>query len=512
MDKKDSFNRIYPVLGFIPFLIIAVAPAIAAFACGVSSVTEVFTDKTLLQTVAYSVLLALGCTLASLALGLPGAYIMTSYRFPTKGFFKGLFLFSALLPSTVIALFPRVLIGEYGYISALTGTVLSIPFPWLETGILLTVFNIPVVVVIVNLWWSRMDHSIENTAVTLGTGRFRIFSSLTMPRLRRSIAASAAFVFVRSFSSIAVVLSISEAPFINTATSMYILSSAGDVGRTGALALFNFAVSVLAIIPFISLFKGEKEKISQKAKQRRMKGFSAVLSCLYLLLSFIILVAPVAATLFRSMRDASGFNFSSYETLFGGLEAPGTKAGIYSLMIALVSAIVSTFISLRLSKASYYHMAFIPLALGSAVVGFGYSVLSARFSMVPSLVYAILAHVSIAVPFAVILIRPSMKGIPGNLDSTSMTLGYSSAYSFRNIDRKLIGRSVFAAFLVSVAISLGEFGTSLFLNGKTLPVLLFNTEDVQSACALASILVFIDLILLLISASLLRGGKGRQNV
>jgi len=58
VDKKDSFNRTYPVLGFIPFLIIALAPAIAAFACGVNSVTEVFTDQSLLQTMVYSVLLA----------------------------------------------------------------------------------------------------------------------------------------------------------------------------------------------------------------------------------------------------------------------------------------------------------------------------------------------------------------------------------------------------------------------------------------------------------------------
>ncbi len=510
MDRNDSFNRTYPVPGFVLFLIMAVIPALAAIFGAVPSLPSLFSDKALLQTMAYSALLALACSTASLLLGLPGAHILAVYSIPLKRFFKWLLSLAIVLPSTVIALFPSVL-EEF---SAKLGLALNLPYPWLATGIVLTLANTPIVIILVGIWWSRLDDNIEKCAASLGMRRSYIFRTLTIPRLREALFGSASLVFVRSLSSMAVVMATAEGtPFVNAASSSYSFWNGGDPAKAGALALFTLAVSLPLVLPFVSMANNSDRIVERKERScRRPRGLFAVFASLYLLVSFAVTVLPVAATVLRSIRTDSGFSVSVYVNLFNGLESEGLKPAIYSVLIAFSSAIVSTFIALRLSK-TYSRFALTCLALSPCIIGLGYAVLSTSLEMVPGLVFAILANVSVSTPLAVFLLHPFLKRIPATLDSTSRSLGYTSAFTFRKIDRKIVGNKVAAAFLIAFMTSLGEFGVPLFLKGRTLTTLLFSNAraDAATACALASILILLCSIILIIVASLLKGKEGEHN-
>jgi len=510
VDRNDSFNRTYPIPGFVLFLIIAIVPSLAAFWGSVMSLPATFSDKALLQTMAYSVLLALACSTASILLGLPGARIFAVYNFALKKFFKWLFALAIVLPSTVIALFPSVL-KEAG---ANLGLALNIPYPWLITGIGLTLVNTPIVIIIVGIWWSKLDDNIDKCAASLGIRRSYIFRTLTIPRLRKALLGAASLVFVRCLSSMAIVMSTAEGtPFVNSTSSAYYFWSDGDPAKAGALALFTLAVSLLLILPFVSMAGSSDCIVGKRGRTcRRPRGLSAVLSSLYLLIAFAVIVLPIAATMIRSFQTDSGFSISVYTYLLDNLESEAIKPAIYSLLIAISSALVSTFIALRLSKV-YSKFALACFALSPCVIGLGYAVLSARLDMVPDLVYAILANVAVCTPPAVFILHPFLKRIPATLDSTSRSLGYTSAFSFRKIDRRIVRDKVIATFLIAFMTSLGDFGVPIFLNGRTLTAMLFDKAgtDTASACALATILILLCSILLIIVACLLNDKEGEHN-
>ncbi len=515
MEKNDNFNRTYPLPGFVLLLIIIIAPALVAVAFGFIALPKVQSSQTILMTMAYSAILALGCSLASIILGLPGAYLFTSYKFPLKSFFIWLFALVLFLPTTVLALFPQVLIGEAGLMNMKLGLVVDIPYPWLKTAIVLTLFNVPEVIILISLWWSRIDNSIEKCASTLGIKKSSSFNKLTMPRLRPAIFGAASIVFLRSLSSMAVVMTTAGGtPFVNSASEIFNHAAAGDIDSAGILALLTLFLSIIVAIPFISTISNSDLIAKGSARTaRKPSGFAAIGIFIYLVLAIALLVLPVASIIYRSLIGETGLSISAYTRIFGSLEALALKPLIYSALIALVVALVSIFMALRLTR-SYTSLALLSFAFGSSVIGFGYSIISSKLSMVPGLLFAILSHIAITVPVAVIILLPFVKTIPENLRETSKTLGYSSAYSFRKIDRKLVGKRVMAAFLISFIISFGEFGTSLFLKGKTLPVLIFSmaSTDLSAASAMASVLIVVCSLFFVIAASLLKSKEGEQSV
>lgn len=515
MEKNDNFNRTYPLPGFVLLLIITIVPTLVAVAFGFIALPKIQSSQNILMTMAYSAILALGCSLASIILGLPGAYLFTSYKFPLKSFFIWLFALVLFLPTTVLALFPQVLIGESGLLSLKLGKVVDIPYPWLKTGIVLTLFNVPEVIILISLWWSRIDNSIEKCASTLGIKKSSAFRHLTMPRLRPAIFGATSIVFLRSLSSMAVVMTTAcGTPFINSASQIFNYAAAGDIDSAGVLALLTLLLSIVVAIPFISTISNSDLIANGGARAaRKPSGLAVVGILIYLLLAIALLILPTVSIIYRSLIGEAGLTISAYTRIFGGLEALALKPLTYSALIALAVALVSTFMALRLTK-SYTSLALLSFAIGSSVMGFGYSIISSKLTMVPGLLFAILSHIAVTVPVAVIILLPFMKAIPESLIETSKTLGYSSAYSFRKIDRKLVGKRVIAAFLISFIISFGEFGTSLFLKGKTLPVLIFSTADtdLSAASAMASVLIVVCSLLFVIAASLLKSKEGEQSV
>ncbi|MBR2282052.1 MAG: hypothetical protein IJ863_05465, partial [Spirochaetales bacterium] len=97
-------------------LLISIAPAVVVAVSGLIALPAVQSSRAILMTMAYSALLALGCSLASIVLGLPGAYLFASYRFPLKSFFTWLFALAMVIPTTVTALLPQLVSSMFAFI------------------------------------------------------------------------------------------------------------------------------------------------------------------------------------------------------------------------------------------------------------------------------------------------------------------------------------------------------------------------------------------------------------
>ena len=504
MSTKDNFRRTYPAIAIVLLFILCLAPAIMEWISGADSVLSVFSDIPTLINLVNSVAFALICVLASVILGLPGAYIMAKYRFPLKGFFRWVLTFLMLIPVSVLALSTRFLLQKTGLDSI---------NPLIPIGIVLVMSNTPLVIYFVGSRWIFLDDNCESCARSLGTKSAKVFFSITTPRMRSEIAFSASLAFIRCFSDIASFKILGNgSEIVNTCTFIYNLWQSGNHNAAQALSLAPFVITYIALmVMFLDSWKDiSREKRAVVAKSFMSKLFTAI----YLLIALAIFLSPFVIF---AINILSGSTMSSISNLFGSMKADGTRGLLYSAIISVSAALICTLLSKRLSFAIARNgfpttLAFLPLTFGAAVLGMGFSLIGKLLPFVNPLILAILATVARFIPVSVLVLLSAILGIPENFSNVSRTLGLSARYSFRSIDSILLRPSFFESFFIVAFLSFGEFGTPAFLKGNTVPtqlVALLESGDSTGACIMAAILLLVSIVFYSVAYGLHK--KGTSN-
>jgi thiamine transport system permease protein len=121
----------------------------------------------------------------------------------------------------------------------------------------------------------------------------------------------------------------------------------------------------------------------------------------------------------------------------------------------------------------------LPLGISAVTVGFGFLItfdgppLTLRTS--PAIVP--IAHALIAIPFVVRVMLPVLESIDPKLREVAAVLGAAPARVWREVDLPIVARAALIAAGFAFAISLGEFGATLFIvrpETTTLPVAIFR--------------------------------------
>ena len=123
--KRELFYSTYPLPGFMVMLVLFLVPVCMtlgqAFVVdggfSFSLIASTFTDPYYLRIMAFTLIQALCSTLASLLIGLPGAYLMTTYRFPGKRLLKTLYTIPFVLPSILVVLGFVIFYGNSGFLN-----------------------------------------------------------------------------------------------------------------------------------------------------------------------------------------------------------------------------------------------------------------------------------------------------------------------------------------------------------------------------------------------------------
>lgn len=131
---------------------------------------------------AFTLKQALLSTLASLAIGLPGAWIMATYRFPGKKLVRAVSTVPFVLPSILVVLGFVIFYGNNGILNRVLMRVLRLSEPPLHIlyslgAIILAhaFYNFPLVMQLVSTAWIGLDPHPEQASLTLGAGKWRTF-------------------------------------------------------------------------------------------------------------------------------------------------------------------------------------------------------------------------------------------------------------------------------------------------------------------------------------------------
>ena len=172
-------------------------------------------------------------------LGVPAAHLLHRREFRGRGVLRALLLVPFVLPTVVVGVAFRELIGEAGPLGFLgfdgsAGAIIA--------G--LVFFNVAVVIRAVGAAWESLDPRPAEAAASLGAGPVHVFLTVTLPALRPAIVSAASVVFLFCATAFGVVLTLGGLRYSSVETEIYLLTTnLLDLQAAAALSI----VQLLAI-------------------------------------------------------------------------------------------------------------------------------------------------------------------------------------------------------------------------------------------------------------------------
>ena len=454
---------------------------------GSETALDVLRDPTTRDVVWFTIWQALASTALTFAVALPAAYVIGSYRFPGRRLVRALVVVPFVLPTVVVAL---------AFLAVLPP---SLQRGWAPILLAHAFFNVAVVVRIVGTYWASLDRRTSEAAATLGAGSWRRLREVTIPLIAPALAASAAIVFLFCFTSFGVVLilggprySTIETEIYNQAVRLY------DLKAAAVLSLVQLAF-VGVIVWVTTRLEGRLAAAGQLRPERdvlrvpRSAGQKAlVLASLGALALF--LGGPILVLVERSLDTGDGYGLGAYRALGDEtstlLVAPWeaiVNSVIYATAATAIALAVGGLAAVAVSAKEPRRRAMrvldsgllLPLGASAVMLGFGFVIAFATppidFRAAPWIVPV--AQALVAIPFVVRMVAPTLRAIDEHEREAAALLGASPRRVSREVDLPIVSRALAVAAGFAFAISLGEFGATVFLarpDRPTLPVAIFR--------------------------------------
>ena len=506
---------------------------------------EILADPYYLRLIIFTIEQAALSTLASLAIGLPGAYLLTRYTFPGKETIRSLTVVPFVLPAITVALGFILFFGNSGHLNRFLMSIFHLARPPVRLlyslrGIVLAhaFYNAPIVTRMVNAVWEGLDPAIDEASISLGAGRLRQFLGITLPRLAPALLSSAALVFIFTFLSFPIVLSLGGARYATIEVEIYTLTRTLLDYRLGsALILVETFLSLGFTYlylrtegHFASTTRGDREIPTQPLLRGRIT-IGKWLLLLYSFLAAIFFLGPIVSILADSLRAGGGWTFSNYRELLSLSYSPflGSSplhtvlnsfliAGISTLIALPVGTVVAWFaVRSRLpGKRIIEAILMAPLAVSSVAIGFAVlrGLSGSPLHLGGTLLAIALAHGILTYPFVVRSLRPVLEGLDVGLIEAARSLGASRVRAFFEVEFPLIRRGLLVAAVFAIALSMGEMSATIMLMRpglSTIPVAVYgllSARQFGAASAMAVVLIAVTAFSFL-AIDLLRGREGK---
>lgn len=348
-------------------------------------------------------------------------------------------------------------------------------------------FNTAVVVRTVGTLWSRVDPDLEAAARVLGCSPWRTFTRVTLPLLKPALFASAAIVFLFTFTSFGVVLILGGYRYATLEVEIYRQAVAlFDLPLAAALAVIQLVGVTTALWVYSRYQERHTAEWALASDRQRAaatgRGRWLVQGSVWTTIG--LLSIPLIVLLGRSLRGGSYRGLFQDDPVVGvPISAVGNSllfaaiATIVAVSIGIMSAAVISGRSGPLSR--WFDLTLmLPLGTSAVTIGFGFIVaLDWPVDLRASLILVPIAHTLVAIPFVVRSTVPTLRAIPGELREAAAVLGTSPARVWWRIDMPIAARATLIGTAFAFVVSLGEFGATSFVARPattTIPVMIFR--------------------------------------
>ena len=564
-------NLIYgsKISATLAFLLMAIFPLLYAVT-RLESVTDMssleairnfFEEEKMLSALKFSMLEASISMLATIAIGLPLAWILARYRWKRIRFYRSLLTLPFVMPSIIAAMGFLMLIEDGGLLTMVgidlrleTGLVgdLATTTGWKNPGHFIALvlahawFNASLVIRFVEPTLSTMDKSWEEQMRFLPQGKSLLgkLRHLWAPIIGPAVMCAACLSFIFSFTSFALVRWLT--PNQNNLENL-MAQSGGSAGIYGyrvdtseivlSTSLVQFLILILALYLTASMQRrhtkihsqvSEHSAISLKSKPNKSAKAILIFGIGFCILPLLLIVK--SSFMIRDIKNERFYySIEAWKEAWGGdysttsIPEALSNSLLYAIITLAVSLpigyLISSFIC-DLEKSGRHKLAkiidistMIPLALSGVMIGLG--ILLGLLKWSPELfnwnIIPAVPHIILTTPFVIRILLPAMRSIDPIFKEQGLILKMSGLRLWWHSRMAFLRAPLVVSGSLTIAFSLGEFGASWILvrsgSWDTLSILIDQLMDQPKydpliqpmAMAAATVLMIITLLLFAIA-------------
>ena len=450
--------------------------------------------------------------IASVALGLPGAYVLARYDFWGRRTLTSLTIVPFVLPSILVAVGFQAMFGRTGLLNDLLAVVGLGPIEVLYTLPAIVIahafYNAPLVTRFVTGAWEGVNAREIESARAMGATPVRAFRDVVFPQLLPALVSAALLAFVFSFMSFPIVLALGGLELQTVEVWLYAKVQSLELEAAAALAVLESILSLGLMYIYLRYESGQIASRSggrPRARRSLLAGWRTVsdprrLAVLaYGCVAAVVFLGPVLSLLVESITGPDGaFTTAYYGFLLAqqsstavGTIAPLTAIrnsllfALGTLAVAVPMGVIVSLVATRGGRGSRLAEALLsaPLAVSGIVVGlgllqtlvFGVDVFGHRLTVTGWLA-VVAAHAVAAYPFVTRNVTPALAGIDNRIVDAARSLGASRFRALLTVTLPLIVAPLVAGAAFAFAISIGEFDSTVLLAeggaSHTMPVAL----------------------------------------
>jgi iron(III) transport system permease protein len=418
--------------------------------------------------------LAAGCTVGTLSLGVPLAWLVTRYEFPGRRFFEWALVLPLAMPTYVLAYVYAYLLDTGGPVESawqwIAGPTARLPSPFSLFGAtaVMTLDTFPFVYLLTRTSLLTFNVSYEEVARACGATRFQTWRRVTLPLLRPSIVAGLSLVILYVVSDFGAVSLLRYQTF----TYAVYQQLAGRYDHAAASILSLVLVFFALFFLVAERWFRRRSRFYQTTGRYRIPSRAAPGPLgLFLTLGFLGLVLAASfavpagllvwwsgAAVAEGAVDGRFFEFIWNSAFLSGLAATG--AVVLGTPLAYLAARRPSTLSLLFSQSAYtgYVLpgpvgALALLILVSTLIPFWYG----------TVVVLIVAYVIHFLPAGLQTMEPALQQVTPNLEEAARSLGLNPWQSLRQITLPLVQGGLVAAWVLMFLQCMKELPATLLL-------------------------------------------------
>ncbi|HEY3541423.1 MAG TPA: iron ABC transporter permease [Gaiellaceae bacterium] len=461
-----------------------------------SAYRDLFADPKFWHAALHTLEYAAMTTALSVVAGTAVAILVARTDLPGRRAFGRLTLLPLLLPSLGLVLGWIVVWGPGGYLSSLIHTHLHIGTLDINTipgmAVIEATRLLPVAYMTCEAALARADSSLEDAARSAGAAPLKVLGSVTVPMLRPALLNAATLIFTLSIASLGIPLLLGtphNIQFVSTYLYLQWTNAASpDSPLVSAGAMLLLLVATLLLLVRNRMLGAEARYVSVAGKagrtaMLRLRGWRwplAIAIALYVLFSTLVpvlglMLMSFVAFLTPLIAPWHLFTWSNWHILGTGVYLRSIE---HSALLALIGGIATTAVvalatlvahrsRLPVRKSLPFVMLY-PRAIPGLIIGIGffwaYLLTGAPGSWLRQGIWGILLAFCIRnLPFAYVVMYPTMARIGGELDRAGRSVGAGWWRTCRSIVLPLLKPALFASFILMFVEILNDYDPALFL-------------------------------------------------
>lgn len=463
-----------------------------------------------------SISVVLLATLLVIVIGVPLAYIMTTFKIKGRRVVDILIIISMLSPPFLGAYSWILMLGRSGDITVFLKDTIGLQIPSIYGfGGILLVFVLklyPYIYMYTKGALKKVDASLGEAAESLGYHGIRKIINVSLPLVLPTILAGATIVFLRAFADYGTPRLIGEG--YNT---LPVIIYQEWVSETGTNAYFASAVALIMMLIAAIVFLGQKWISGRRSttmsmlnppRPKQLKGLPNVLAHAYVYLVVFLSTLPQLYIIIISFRNTSGLmwaegyglgNYISTLNRSGSSIVNTFKFAIIAIAIIVVLGTLFAYLTVRRKNiVSKFLDVFImfPYVIPGTIFGLillmtynkGPLVLSGTAAII------IIAYVIRRMPYTVRSSAAILRQISPSIDEASASLGYGAMQTFFNVTLPVMMAGVISGAILSWITIINELSSTLMLyTGKTQTMTVTIFQEISrggygTAAALSTIL------------------------